>query len=246
MTQISTIPAHVAIIMDGNRRWAQSQGLSAVAGHRKGAETLRNITRAAGNASIRHLTVFAFSSENWARPDHEVKGLMGLINMFVRDELKTLVDENVCLRIIGSLDDFPSKTRQLLNDAVRDTADNDGMILTVALGYGGMDDITRATRHIAARVASGELQPEQIDAECIKRHLYTAQLPAVDLLLRCGCEKRISNFMLWDISYAELVFRDTLWPAFTEQEFAEVLEEFGQRHRRFGGDGEAWPADLAV
>lgn len=218
---------HVAIIMDGNGRWAKKRLMPRVAGHRAGVEAVRRIVRAAGDLGLECLTLYAFSSENWRRPDEEVSDLMGLMKRFIIADLDEFADAGVRLKIIGDLSRFDAEARQLIEGALARTADNRGTTLAVALGYGAQDEIVRAAR---AAAATG-----QISAETIEANLDTADLPPLDLLIRTSGEVRLSNFLLWQAAYAEMLFVDTLWPDFTPEHLAAALADFGKRERRFGG-----------
>ena len=218
---------HVAIIMDGNGRWAKKRLMPRVAGHRAGVEAVRRIVRAAGDLGLECLTLYAFSSENWRRPDEEVSDLMGLMKRFIIADLDEFADAGVRLKIIGDLSRFDAEARRLIDSALVRTADNRGTTLAVALGYGAQDEIVRAAR---AAAADGEISVDSIEA-----HLDTADLPPLDLLIRTSGEVRLSNFLLWQAAYAEMLFVDTLWPDFTPEHLAAALADFGQRERRFGG-----------
>ena len=230
------IPHHLAIIMDGNRRWASPRGLTASAGHMQGASIVEAITEHAHGLGVKWLTLFAFSTENWNRSDEEINGLMGVLQYFIDKKMQRLIDTNVRLRIIGGLDKFPSAIQQQLIGLVARSAKNTGINVTVALNYGGMADIARATRRLAQAVAKGAIAPEAIDEATIKTHLDTAPLPPVDLLIRTGFEQRISNFILWDLAYAELCFVPVMWPDFTIADLEAAFAEYANRDRRFGSD----------
>lgn len=227
-------PFHVAIIMDGNGRWATAQGLPRVAGHRQGVEAVRSVVQAAPDLGVTHLTLFGFSSENWRRPEGEVSALMGLLRLYLSNELKKLHKQGVRLRFVGDLDRLAPDIYQMIEVAMEQTANNLGLCLTIALSYGGRDDILHAAQRIAARVQAGDLAVGDISEETIDAHLWTAGLPDPDLLIRTSGEKRVSNFLLWQCAYAEMVFVDTFWPDFDEAEFARCIGEFGHRQRRFG------------
>jgi undecaprenyl diphosphate synthase len=227
---------HLAIIMDGNRRWAFAQGFDVLKGHHQGADTLEVISRAAIDQKIEWLTVFAFSSENWQRPATEVKGLMSLMKRFIRARSKALIDNNVRLRIIGRRDRFSGDLQDAIDDVEKSSAMNTGLNLTVALDYGGRQDLTLAAAQIAYEVESGLLKANQVNDDLLKSRLSTRVLPPVDLLIRTGGEQRISNFLLWDLSYAELHFSDRYWPEFTSQDLAMAISDYNKRERRFGGD----------
>ena len=229
------LPRHVAIIMDGNGRWAKQRFLPRIAGHRQGVEAVRRITRAARSLGIEALTLYAFSSENWRRPEEEVSDLVGLMRHFIGSDLDELVRENVRLRVIGNYRRFSTDIVAMVDDALARTAANDGPILVVALNYGAQAELAAAARALAARVRDGVLAVEAIDEAAIDGELETRDLPPLDLLIRTSGEARLSNFLLWQAAYAELLFVDTLWPDFDEAALAEAVALFGQRQRRFGG-----------
>ncbi|HVI98599.1 MAG TPA: isoprenyl transferase [Sphingomonas sp.] len=229
------VPRHVAIIMDGNGRWAKKRLLPRVAGHRAGVEAVRKVTREARALGIEVLTLYAFSSENWRRPEGEVTDLMALLRTFLRSELDDLAAENVRLRVIGDYRRFGPDLAQMIDGAIARTAANNGATLVIALNYGAQAEIAAAARTLAARVAAGELAPEQIDEGAIDAELDTAGLPPLDLLIRTSGEHRLSNFLLWQAAYAELLFVDTLWPDFDGQALRTALASFARRERRFGG-----------
>jgi len=228
-------PRHVAIIMDGNGRWAKKRFLPRIAGHRQGVEAVRRVTRAARALGIEALTLYAFSSENWRRPEEEVSDLMGLLRHFIRTDLDELVRENVRLRVIGNYRRFSADIIAMVEDAVARTAANDGPLLVIALNYGAHAELAAAARSIAAKVRDGEMALESIDEASIEAELETSALPPLDLLIRTSGEARLSNFLLWQAAYAELLFVDTLWPDFDEAAFRDAIAQFGQRQRRFGG-----------
>ena len=231
----STLPRHVAIIMDGNGRWAKERHLPRVAGHRAGVEAVRRITRAARALGVEALTLYAFSSENWRRPEAEIGDLMGLLRLYIRSDVAELVADNVRLRILGDHRRFPPDVIQLLDDALARTAANTGPILAIALNYGAQAELARAARRLAERAAAGEIDPAAIDAEAIEAELETRELPPLDLLIRTSGEQRLSNFLLWQSAYAELLFVDTLWPDFGPNDFCAAVDAFARRQRRFGG-----------
>lgn len=222
------LPRHVAIIMDGNGRWAKRRLLPRVAGHRAGVEAVRNISRVARDMGIEALTLYAFSSENWRRPEEEIGDLMGLLKHFIGEHLDELAADGVRLRVIGDLSPFPADIRTLVSDAVARTATNVGPLLTVALNYGAQDEILRAVRIVAEA-------GEPITHERFEAALYTHGMPPLDLLIRTSGEKRLSNFLLWQAAYAELIFTETLWPDFDAAAFRAAIDEFARRERRFGG-----------
>ena len=229
------VPRHIAIIMDGNGRWAKARGLPRAAGHRQGAEAARKVLRAAGEAGVECLTLYAFSSENWRRPEEEVNDLMGLLRFYIQKELDSLHREGVRLRIIGEHGAFSPETARMIDAAVSKTAGNERMTLVVALNYGARAELVGAVQGLAARVASGSLVPEAIDERAIDDALDTAGLPPLDLLIRTSGEQRLSNFLLWQAAYAELLFVDTLWPDFDGAALRGAIGEFAARERRYGG-----------
>ena len=228
------LPRHVAIIMDGNGRWAQLAGRPRLDGHRAGADSVREITRAARALGIEALTLFAFSSQNWQRPAEEVGGLMQLLRDYLIGERSEILDNQIRLEGLGDVERLPPMVREPLDELRAASANNTGMTLTLALSYGGRESIARAVRELAKDVARGALAPETVDVECFERYLPTCTLPPVDLLIRTSGEQRISNFMLWEIAYAELVFVDVLWPEFRREHLDRCLEQYGNRERRFG------------
>jgi len=230
-----SVPRHVAIIMDGNRRWAKAHGLPAIEGHRRGMVALRRVTRAASDAGVEALTVYGFSTENWNRNENEISLLMELCVYFARNELAELRRNNVRVRVIGDWEALPSAPREALAEMQRSTSSNSGLILNLAINYSSRSEMERAVRRIATDVAAGNLAPAAIDEELISRYLYTADLPELDLLIRPGGERRLSNFLLYQAAYAELVMTDVQWPDFGKNELAAALDEFARRERRFGG-----------
>ena len=228
------LPRHIAIIMDGNGRWAKARGLPRIAGHRRGAEAVRQTVRAAGELGIPYLTLFGFSSENWRRPADEVHDLMGLLRHFLRGEIADLHKNGVRLRIIGELGRLAPDIVTLIENAITLTRDNTGLNLTVALSYGGRAEIVAAARAIAARAVAGALAPGAIDEGLIGGHLFTADLPDPDLLIRTSGEQRISNFLLWQCAYSELVFTKTLWPDFGRADLERAIADYSCRERRYG------------
>ena len=231
----SDVPRHVAIIMDGNGRWAAKRGLPRAAGHRAGAEAVRDTLRAASDAGVEVLTLYAFSSENWRRSDAEVSDLKGLLGYYVEKELKTLEQENVRLQLIGDPAAFGPQLEKRLLAAVDRTARNTKLKLVVALNYGSRGEIAAAARRLAEEVAAGTRDASTIDEAALDQAMQTADLPPLDLLIRTSGEVRLSNFLLWQAAYAELIFVDTLWPDFDERAFAATLDTFASRQRRFGG-----------
>jgi len=234
-TKANSVPRHVAIIMDGNGRWAEQRGLPRTEGHRRGVESVRACVRAAAELGIRYLTLYAFSSENWGRPKNEVRQLMGLLKRFIRRDLVEMHEENVRLCVIGSEDHAESEIAKLIRDAVHLTRNNTGLTLTVAFNYGARDEIVRAARALAAKAREGEIDPAAIDVSQFSGHLDTVGLPDPDLLIRTGGEQRISNFLLWQCAYTEFVFCHAFWPEFTKEMLAAAVAEYQHRERRFGG-----------
>jgi undecaprenyl diphosphate synthase len=230
-----TVPRHVAIIMDGNGRWAQQRGLPRVAGHRAGAEAVRRTLQAAADNGVEVLTLYAFSSENWRRSAEEISDLTALMRFYLERELKTLEKEGVQLKLIGDYSAFGADLVGRLERALERTANNTRLTLVVALNYGSQSEIAAAARELAVKVASGELEPDSIDEQAISGELQTRDLPGLDLLIRTSGEVRLSNFLLWQAAYAELLFLDVLWPDFDEQAFAGALDQFAARQRRYGG-----------
>ncbi len=229
------VPRHVAIIMDGNGRWAKARGLPRSAGHRAGAEAARNALRAAGEAGVECLTLYAFSSENWRRPATEISDLTGLLRYYVKKELDSLHKEGIRLRVLGDHTAFEADVAALVDAAISKTANNDRMTLAIALNYGARNEMVQAMRALAAQVAAGTLAPEAIDEARIEAALDTSGLPPLDLLIRTSGEQRLSNFLLWQAAYAELLFIDTLWPDFDEGTMRAALSDYALRERRYGG-----------
>jgi len=234
MIDPSKLPRHVAIIMDGNGRWAQEHGLPRVEGHRQGAKAVREVVRAARETGLRALTLYAFSAQNWQRPLEEVATLMQLLRDYVIEERAEIMDNDIRLIAIGELDRIPAFARDPLDALMRDSAGNRGMTLCLALSYGGRESIVAAARAIAAAVERGELAADQVTEEKVTASLQTAGLPQLDLLVRTSGEERLSNFLLWEAAYAELYFTETYWPSFGKPELYEALESFRGRERRFG------------
>ncbi len=233
----SSGPQHVAIIMDGNGRWAKARGLPRVAGHRRGADAVRRVVRGAGELGIPVLTLFAFSTENWTRPADEVADLMGLLRHYLRSELEELRKNGARLRVIGNRDGLAADIVRDIADAENTTSANARIDVNICINYGARDEILRATRRMAQKVASGEMTVEGIDQNSFERELLTAGLPDPDLLIRTSGEQRISNFLLWQCAYSELVFVDTLWPDFGKEHLEQAIVEFRRRERRYGGVG---------
>ncbi|HWC05188.1 MAG TPA: isoprenyl transferase [Methylomirabilota bacterium] len=229
------LPRHVAVIMDGNGRWAGLRGLPRVAGHREGVRAAREVVRAAGRLGIGYLTLYAFSSENWTRPAAEVSFLMRLLESSVDEELPGLVDNNVRLRAIGDLASLDQGVRRSIERAVGATERNTGLTLLIALNYGGRQELLRAVRTLASKVAAGTLPPETIDEACVAAALDTAGVPDPDLLIRTSGEYRLSNFLLWQVAYTELLVLPTLWPDFSPRDLYDAVADYQRRSRRFGG-----------
>ena len=229
------VPAHVAIIMDGNGRWATRRGLPRVAGHREGVKTARAIVRAAGDLGLHYLTLYAFYTENWSRPEDEVSMLMKLLEEAIYRELPELMQRNVRLRVIGRPTGVPQPVRRGLERVMAETRGNTGLNLIMAFNYGGRDELVDAFRALARRVAAGELAPETISDADVSQALYTADIPDPDLLIRTSGEMRLSNFLLLQISYAEIVIMEKLWPDFQKSDLYDAVREYQQRSRRFGG-----------
>jgi len=228
------LPSHVAIIMDGNGRWARSHGKPRRHGHRAGAEAARTAIEVCANQGVEALTLFAFSSENWRRPDREIRTLMALFRRALEREHRRIDDNDIRLRVIGQRDQFPQRLQDSMAATEALTVNNQGLELTVAAGYGGRWDMAQATQRIASLVALGQLSPESVDESTVGEHLCLADLPEPDLFIRTGGEQRISNFLLWQLAYTELYFTDTLWPDFGVEAFHEALRWFGNRRRRYG------------
>ncbi len=231
----TNVPAHVAIIMDGNGRWANARGLPRTMGHRKGVEAVRGAVKTAAELGVRYLTLFAFSSENWSRPEDEVSDLMGLLKTFVRRDLADLHRENVRIRVIGDRANLSSDILPLLLEAEETTSANTGITLVIAFNYGARDELARAMRRLAEEVVAGRLSPGDITAERIAETIDTAGIPDPDLILRTSGEERLSNFLLWQGAYSELLFIPELWPDFTRETFIAAIEKYSGRERRFGG-----------
>ncbi|WP_454887092.1 isoprenyl transferase [Sphingomonas oryzagri] len=229
------MPRHVAIIMDGNGRWAKARMLPRVAGHKQGVEAVKRTVRAAGDMGLEALTLYAFSSENWRRPAGEIADLMGLLRRFIKSELDEIAREGVKLRIIGDYRKLEPDLVAMLDDAVTRTVSNTRLTLAIALNYGSQDELLRATRRLMREARAGEIDPDALDDAAFERRLDTDGLPRLDLLIRTSGEQRLSNFLLWQAAYAELVFTDALWPDFDRGHLAAAIEAFGRRERRYGG-----------
>ena len=232
---VEGLPRHIAIIMDGNGRWAEQRGLPRSYGHKKGVETVRDIVRLSGELGVEYLTLFSFSSENWSRPEAEIKELFSLLRNFIRRDLAELHENGVRIRIIGSRDKVPDDVLKLLDEAVGLTQSNKGQTLVIAFNYGARSEIVDAAKMIAMQVASGELDLEAIDENIVSENLYTQGIPDPDLLIRTSGEVRVSNFLLWQCAYTEMVFSDCLWPDFDASEYAKCIDNYCNRTRRYGG-----------
>ena len=234
MQATNDIPNHIAIIMDGNGRWANARGLPRAEGHRAGAEAVREAVETCRQLGVNYLTLYAFSSENWSRPKKEVDALMKLLERFLREKLPELLKQNVRFHTIGRPEQLPETCRKQIDNAIEHTKHNTGLNLVLALSYGSREEITDAARSIAIKVAAGEIDPADIDDKLFAQHLYTAEFPDPDLLIRTSGELRISNFLLWQISYSEIVISPKNWPDFRNSDLREAVEEYARRHRRFG------------
>lgn len=230
----STLPHHLAVIMDGNGRWAKQQMLKRIVGHQKGVETVRLIVEECSRLEIGYLTLFAFSAENWLRPKTEVKALMALLKKFVRSELDRMMNNNIRFNVIGNRAELPPDINGEISAAIDKTAGNTGMVLTLALSYGGRQEIAGAARRIAEDVAAGRLTPKEIDEKSFNNFLYTASMPEPDFLIRTSGEMRISNFLLWQLAYTELYFSEVNWPDFDKKELYKAFRHYQSRERRFG------------
>ena len=235
---LTNIPSHVAIIMDGNGRWAKTKGKNRLFGHRNGAKAVQKIVKEAVRLGIKNLTLYAFSTENWKRPKTEINTLMSLLVSALKKELSQMVENNISLNAIGNLNKLPKAVRTELNETIALTQNNSGMVLTLALNYGGKEELTQAFKEMAFKVKNNIISPENVDETIINKHLYTQNLPDVDLLIRTSGEQRISNFLLWKIAYAELYFSEVLWPEFNESDFHLAIHNYQKRERRFGKTSE--------
>ena len=231
----TSLPQHVAIIMDGNGRWAKQRSLPRIEGHRQGAESARTIIRTSGELGIKYLTLYAFSAENWNRPKDEVDALMKYLIHYLKTETPELNKNNVRLEVIGQIYRLPENVQEHLRKSIATLSKNSGLTLVMALSYGSRIEIVDAVRRIAEKARDGKLEPAAITEEVISQHLWTRNIPDPDLLIRTSGEMRVSNFLLWQISYAELVITPTLWPDFRKPQFFAALEDYARRHRRFGG-----------
>jgi len=228
------MPVHIAIIMDGNGRWAKKRLLNRIKGHEKGSEAVRMVVRSCREIGIRYLTLYAFSTENWQRPKTEVEALMVLLRKFLQSERNELVENNIRLRVIGQVDRLPAEVRQALQETMAATQDKTGMDLILALSYGGRAEIVTMVQRLAEKSKRGLIEPESITAELVADHLFTRDIPDPDLLIRTSGEMRISNFLLWQIAYSEIFVTPTLWPDFSKDELLQILEDYQRRERRFG------------
>lgn len=239
MTQSSrTVPRHIAIIMDGNGRWAKKRLQPRFMGHRAGVRAVEGILKHCVASGVEVLSLFAFSSENWRRPGREVELLMELFSKALDEQVKKLHDNNIRLQVIGNINQFPNALQQKIRDAETLTASNDRLVLNIAANYGGRWDVTESVKTLARQVKAGEIDPENINENLIGQHLQTARLPEPDLFIRTGGEKRISNFLIWQLTYTELYFTDTLWPEFKSADLDKAIESFARRERRFGRTSE--------
>jgi len=232
------LPKHIAIIMDGNGRWAKKRGKKRIYGHHEGVKTVREIVENSVELQIKYLSLYTFSTENWNRPKEEVDALMDLLVQTLNEQIADLMKQNIRLNAIGNLNRLPAHTYQTLQEVLQKTTDNSGMTLSIALNYGGRDEIVQMTKELAKKVKNNIILPENIDENKINLHLYSHNLPDVDFMIRTGGEKRISNFLLWKIAYAELYFTDILWPDFNKQHYYEALADYQKRERRFGKTSE--------
>ena len=235
---MNKLPKHVAIIMDGNGRWANLQGKNRVSGHQQGAKSVREVVEEAVKMEIEFLTLYAFSTDNWSRPKEEVSLLMKLLVNSLKKEFKRLIKNNIRLQSIGNMDGLPNPVKEELTYVIEKTKNNTGMFLTLALNYGGKEELTAAVKAIAFKVKNSIISPEKVDQSTIIEHLYMQNLPAVDLLIRTSGEERISNFLLWHIAYAEFYFTKTLWPDFKKEDLQKALVDYAKRERRFGKTSE--------
>ena len=230
----NNIPKHIAIIMDGNGRWAKAHSLPRIAGHKEGIDSVRAITKKCGDIGVKHLSLYTFSSENWSRPLKEVKALMGLLLLTIRREIKDLNKNNVRLSTIGNMGDLPDDARKGMEEGLKITENNSGLNLILALSYGGRQEILKMVQSIARKAINGEIEPEKLSESDIVNELDTAKIPDPDLLIRTGGDQRISNFLLWQIAYSEIYVTDTYWPEFKEKELLDAVADFQDRERRFG------------
>jgi len=235
MMKEQKIPKHIAIIMDGNGRWARKRRLPNIVGHRAGVETIRRVIEAAQECGVKVLTLYAFSTENWSRPAREVRGLMGLLERYLDNERDKLLEHKIRFNTIGSIEKFPRSIQEKLHQTIELTKENSKLILNLALGYGGRNEIVQAAKKVSEDVRDGRLDPRNLDEETFSRYLYTRDLPDPDLLIRTSGEMRISNFLLWQLSYAEIYITKKLWPDFKKDDFKKAVDTYITRDRRFGG-----------
>ncbi len=228
------LPKHVAIIMDGNGRWARKKAMNRVRGHEEGTESVRVITRASRQLGISWLTLYAFSEENWQRPKYEVKALMGILKRFLKSELNEMLENDIRFQTIGRTDKLPQDVRKIINKTIEKTSENKNMVLTLALSYGSRQEIVDSVKKISQKIEAGEFSSSQITEKIISESLYTVDMPDPDLLIRTSGEYRISNFLLWQIAYSEIFITPTLWPDFRKEEYLRVIENFQSRERRYG------------
>lgn len=236
-TPDTRVPVHLAIIMDGNGRWAQARGKKRTFGHKAGAEAVRRAVEAASDLGIQYLTLFSFSSENWSRPESEISDLMGLLRLYLKREIAELHSKGVRLKVIGDRTRLADDIQNLITDSEEKTKNNNNLTLVLALSYGARDEILSATKALAADCAAGRIKPEDIDQTRFERSLFTHDIPDPDLLIRTSGEKRVSNFLLWQLAYTEFVFIDKHWPDFSISDMSDAVEEFARRERRFGSSG---------
>lgn len=235
---MNRMPQHVAVIMDGNGRWAQNHGHERYFGHQAGVEAVRGIIECAAELGIRYLTLYTFSTENWNRPKEEVELLMGLLVKAMHNELEKLIANNVRLLMAGRMQDLPESSREAMQYAIDKTAANDGLTVVLAISYSGRSELAHAAASIARKAVEGVLDPEEISEETISRHLYLSEVPDPDILIRTGGECRLSNFLLWQLAYAEFFFLPVMWPDFSKDDFKEIIADFQNRERRYGKTGE--------
>lgn len=231
---LKSLPRHIAIIMDGNGRWARKRSLNRIRGHKEGTESVRNIVRACREIGVEVLTLYAFSTENWQRPRQEVTALMSILKSFLKSELAEMMENNILLNAIGDIERLPGNVLKVLREVMEETRQNQAMILNLALSYGSRNEIVRASKKIATQIKAGRLQPEEITEEMFSDYLYTHGMPEPDLLIRTSGEMRISNFLLWQIAYSEIFVTQTLWPDFRREELIRILHDYQKRERRFG------------
>lgn len=232
---VNNLPGHIAIIMDGNRRWAKSKNLDATQGHKEGAENLKRIAKFANKIGIKYMTVYAFSTENWKRSKKEISAIMALLKMYISDFFKSY-DENIKVNVLGNLEELPGSLKKEIKRTMEKTKDNTGLVLNICFNYGGRDEIVRTTKKIVNKVLAGEIKIDDIDEKLISDNLYTSGQPDPDLLIRTSGEERISNFLPWQISYSEFVFTNKFWPEYNEEALLESIEIYQKRTRRFGGN----------